>query len=155
MLACAIRVPFPFCRESATCALGTVERVCIVPAVCWLQRLGIQNVTQRVDLSTMRVTNTISLAAGFGVSATAPLKITGPKRMVYNFDGLAVRLAGLDLPSISLGGSPEGKGGKRGGPGGWTDTVYIDEDLRIVRNFQKDLLVFRKAAEQPSPPTTR
>lgn len=119
---------------------------------------GIRRVTQRVDLGAMRVTNSIALSAGFGLSATAPLRVASPRRMVYNFDGLRVRVAGVELPPIPLGGGGGGQeeergggkkpagGGRRGGPGGWTDTTYVDGDLRVVRNFQGDLLVFRRVA---------
>lgn len=102
----------------------------------------------------MRVTNSISLAAGFGIAATAPLKVASPKRMVYNFDALRLTLAGVALPPIPLGGAQKkggaggAGGGKQGGPGGWTDTTYLDGDLRVVRNFQEDLLVFRRVVAE-------
>lgn len=122
---------------------------------------GVRRVTQRVDLgAAQRVTNTIFFAGGFvGVTATGPLRVAGPKRMVYTFDGITLTLAGLTLPQIPFGpppppsqkktggGAPGAGGGRRGGVGGWTDTVYCDEELRVVRNFQEDLLIFRRTEE--------
>jgi hypothetical protein len=60
-----------------------------------------------------------------------------PKRVSYRFDSLALTAGGTQLAAFRLG---------ERGPGGWSDTVYVDDDTRIARNSRGDLLVFQRAA---------
>jgi hypothetical protein len=47
------------------------------------------------------------------------------------FDRASLQVAALQLPF-----APRG--------GGWTEAVYIDADMRIMRNSQADTLIFRR-----------
>lgn len=97
-------------------------------------------VTQRIDLSALRVTNRIAWRAlgGWALTAGAPATRAPPRRVVYRFDGVALgRADGNAQPLLSL--------ALRSGPGGWSDTTYVDAELRVARNSRGDLLVLRRA----------
>ena len=87
------------------------------------------------DLS--RVTNRIAWRFGLQLAAGAPASCSLPKRVSYRFDSLALTAGGLQLAAIRLG---------ERGPGGWSDTVYVDDDMRIARNSRGDLLIFQRTA---------
>jgi len=103
-----------------------------------LKLLPSADVGQRVDLTQGRIQNRILTGQnGLGLRAGAPLTVKNGRRIVYNFDVFTFCFgSGLELPY---------KLGKKG-PGGWTETVYLDKDIRVQRNSRRDVLVLRRLA---------
>jgi hypothetical protein len=84
-----------------------------------------------------RVTNRIAWRLGLQLAAGAPATFSLPKRVSYRFDVLALSAGDRQLATFRFG---------EGGPGGWSDTVYVDDDTRIARNSRGDLLIFERVA---------
>ena len=89
--------------------------------------------SQEVSPGLTRVTNRITWRLGLQLEASGPATTALPRRLRYRFDKLALFAAGRQLFALPLG---------ERGPGGWSDAVYVDDDLRIARNSRGDLLVF-------------
>eukprot|EP00667_Euglena_gracilis_P016963 EG_transcript_17798 len=89
--------------------------------------LPVVDVGQRVSLEEGRVFNRIELPAGTAVRAEGPLKVTSPTRISYRFDRATAVVFGLPIP-VPL------------KAGGWSETRYLDADLRVVRNSRGDSL---------------
>eukprot|EP00199_Chlamydomonas_sp_CCMP681_P005443 CAMPEP_0119113856 /NCGR_PEP_ID=MMETSP1180-20130426/45387_1 /TAXON_ID=3052 ORGANISM="Chlamydomonas cf sp, Strain CCMP681" /NCGR_SAMPLE_ID=MMETSP1180 /ASSEMBLY_ACC=CAM_ASM_000741 /LENGTH=234 /DNA_ID=CAMNT_0007102121 /DNA_START=67 /DNA_END=771 /DNA_ORIENTATION=- len=88
-------------------------------------------VTQNIDVkSAERVTNDIEFSKWLKIQATAPLTVDSKARISYVFDALFLQILGvrLQIPFV------------RGG--GWTEAVYCSNAVRVMRNSQKDTLVF-------------
>ena len=98
---------------------------------------GAVSVSQEVSSDLSRVTNRIAWRLGLQLAAGAPARSSMPQRLSYRFDTLTLSAAGRQLFAFRLG---------ERGPGGWSDTVYVDLDTRIARNSRGDLLVFKRAA---------
>jgi hypothetical protein len=92
--------------------------------------LGItpKDVGQRVSLVDGRVDNRIVLRGGIAIRAGGPLKVVDSKRIAYRFDKASISLGPLTVP-IPL------------RAGGWSETTYLDADLRVVRNSRGDLQI--------------
>jgi len=95
--------------------------------------LGYLSVSQELQLQALRVTNRIETRL-IRLEAEAPAKLTLPRRVSYRFSRLAVAVGPLSL-ALNLGDR---------GPGGWSDTVYVDDELRIARNSRRDLLILAR-----------
>jgi hypothetical protein len=96
-------------------------------------------VSQEVDPKLTRVTNRIAWRLGLALAASGPARAGLPKRLSYRFDRLALFAGGRQLLAFGLG---------ERGPGGWSDTVYVDDYMRVVRNSRGDLLVFQRQTAQ-------
>jgi len=92
--------------------------------------LPVTRIWQDIDMEEGRLINGIDLAAGLAIRAGAPVEVQSNKRIAYFFDWVMVKLGPLQL-----------KFPLKRGPGGWTEAAYLDEDLRVMRNFRRDLLV--------------
>eukprot|EP00193_Tetraselmis_chui_P002582 CAMPEP_0177760292 /NCGR_PEP_ID=MMETSP0491_2-20121128/5191_1 /TAXON_ID=63592 /ORGANISM="Tetraselmis chuii, Strain PLY429" /LENGTH=243 /DNA_ID=CAMNT_0019276185 /DNA_START=86 /DNA_END=814 /DNA_ORIENTATION=+ len=88
--------------------------------------LPVTGIRQTVDLREPRVTNSVSLALGCRLQASGPAVIAGPQRVEYAFDSAQLRLPG----GLQLAFRPRG--------GGWTDAVFCDGAMRVMRNSQGD-----------------
>ncbi|KAG2450622.1 hypothetical protein HYH02_004462 [Chlamydomonas schloesseri] len=128
-------------------------------------------VGQRISIGSSRVTNIIDFGKGeaassgegsFGLRASAPLTITGPNRIEYRFDRFKLllpwRRSGGERGSASkdLAAASEGLAGRQEQAeatrlalplptpqaGGWTQGVFVDGEVRVMRNSQGDTLVF-------------
>lgn len=66
-----------------------------------------------------------------GLTASAPVEVESATRFSYFFDVVRVLLGPLGGVSIPL----------ASGPGGWTQAQFLDHDIRIMRNFRRDLLI--------------
>mmetsp|Transcript_31766 Transcript_31766/g.80310 ORF Transcript_31766/g.80310 Transcript_31766/m.80310 type:complete len:250 (-) Transcript_31766:60-809(-) len=95
--------------------------------------LRVKSIRQTIDLSEPRVTNTVSLALGCMLEASGPGNIAGPQRLEYAFDGAALQVGGLRLRF-----QPRG--------GGWTEAVFCDDSVRVMRNSLGDTLIFTREA---------
>jgi hypothetical protein len=65
-----------------------------------------------------------------GLTASAPVDVLSSTRVSYFFDGVKLLLGGANI-TVPL----------SSGPGGWTQVQFLDDDLRIMRNFRDDLLI--------------
>jgi len=92
--------------------------------------LPTKEVWQKIDQEGARITNGIELAGGIAIRAGAPLQVQTDKRIAYFFDWVMIKLGPLEL-KVPL----------ESGPGGWTEVVYLDDELRVMRNFRQDLLI--------------
>ncbi len=98
---------------------------------------GALSVSQEVSRDLSRVTNRIAWRlGGLQLSAGAPASAAPPRRISYRFDTLTLALPRFTLATVRLGAR---------GPGGWSDSTYVDADTRIARNSRGDLLVLRRA----------
>jgi hypothetical protein len=101
---------------------------------------GVLGVTQEVELETgetapmktVRVKNVLQWRYGLRLEAFAVGSLVG-RRLRYSFSGVSLLADTLTLFSTSF-----------DGPGGWSDSVYADDCVRVVRNSRADLLVFTR-----------
>ena len=102
---------------------------------------GVLGVTQEVELETgetapmktVRVKNVLQWRfGGLRLEAFAIGSLVG-RRLRYSFSGVSLLADTLTLFSTSF-----------DGPGGWSDSVYADDCVRVVRNSRADLLVFTR-----------
>lgn len=95
--------------------------------------------SQEVDAALTRVTNRICWRlGGLRLAAGAPAVAAPPRRLAYRFDMLSLYAGerAVQLAALPLGAK---------GPGGWSDTTYVDADTRIARNSRGDLLIFQRS----------
>ena len=93
--------------------------------------------SQEVSRDLTRVTNRIAWRlGGLQLSAGAPAVAAPPRRVAYRFEQLTLALPRRVLATLRLGAR---------GPGGWSDSTYVDGDTRVARNSRGDLLVLRRA----------
>jgi len=100
--------------------------------VHFLAVLPVQEISQEVDLEGAMVTNRVVYKLPISLVAKAPLEVVGPARIEYEFSSFVLTVLGAEL-SIT----PRGKG--------WSESVYVDDELRVVRNSRGDLLVLERA----------
>jgi len=92
-------------------------------------------ISQEIDLEAGIVTNQIGQEEDDGplrLQAQASLKIQGENRIFFKFDNFNAVIGGFQVPLPVQG-------------AGWSDTVYVDEDSRVVRNSLGDLLIYKKS----------
>jgi len=96
--------------------------------------LGVQTIRQIVDLRSLRVSNRIEFESfGFAIQARAPAKIVGRNKISYAFDEVVIEIP--HFMRFSLPFYPKGSG--------WTEAIYADKGLRVMRNSLGDTLLFR------------
>jgi hypothetical protein len=96
--------------------------------------LGVQTIRQIVDLRSLRVSNRIEFESfGFAIQARAPAKIVGRNKISYAFDEVIIEIP--HFMRFSLPFYPKGSG--------WTEAIYADKGLRVMRNSLGDTLLFR------------
>ncbi|GAX74413.1 hypothetical protein CEUSTIGMA_g1861.t1 [Chlamydomonas eustigma] len=102
--------------------------------------MSVQGISQSIDLRNLRVTNRIEFASfGFTIQAGAPFQIIGRNKISYSFDEVIIEFSGLWRLSVPL-------RSKRGG-GRWTEAIFVDDELRVMRNSLGDTLLFRNVRE--------
>jgi hypothetical protein len=101
------------------------------------------SVSQEIDATLELVTNRVAWRlGGLRLAASAPARAEAPQRLTYRFASLTLSAGERTVLAVQLG--PRG-------PGGWSESTYLDGDTRIVRNSRGDMLVLQRSAAPVAP----
>jgi PAP_fibrillin len=102
--------------------------------------LGQIAASQTLDLTGLEVTNRVTTALLRLTAVAKDAEYVPPRRVTYRFSTLHVGL-GLNSDAFNFSIDLRRLGVQ---PGGWSDSVFVDEDLRIARNSRGDLLILQR-----------
>ena len=102
--------------------------------------LGQIAASQTLDFTGLEVTNRVTTALLRLKAVAKDSEYVPPRRVVYRFSTLHVGL-GLNSDAFNFSIDLKRLGVQ---PGGWSDSVFVDEDLRIARNSRGDLLILQR-----------
>lgn len=105
-----------------------VKSLCSLPG-------GVLGVTQELALEkeAVYVKNAVQWRlAGLRLEAEAAGTVAG-QRVTYSFTSVSLSISAKASPLFTL---------SLAGPGGWSESIYADDFVRVVRNSRADLLIF-------------